>query len=211
MKRILITALIAGAWANPSVAETFDWSGPYLGIQGGGRWVKIESDQAFVNGKTGTNDRIRNGTIGAFAGYNWQFGSVVTGLDTSFIANSSKSDERWDEDGRNVWHQEARFMGSLNGRLGYAIDKFLPYATAGYSYGKFKSELSSAYWNDTVYEDSTSRSGWNIGAGLDVAFTANVIGRAEYKFHDFGHKDLQGGFEEIYRQHTATLGVAYKF
>ena len=32
--------------------------------------------------------------------------------------------------------------------------------------------------------------GWTIGAGVDQAFTKNLIGRVEYLYADYGHKNF---------------------
>jgi opacity protein-like surface antigen len=41
--------------------------------------------------------------------------------------------------------------------------------------------------------------GWSVGGGIDYAFTRNIIGRIEYLYDDFGHKDYTGSDGDPYR------------
>ena len=38
--------------------------------------------------------------------------------------------------------------------------------------------------------------GWSVGAGIERAFTRNVVGRVEYFYDDYGHKDYVGALGE---------------
>ena len=57
--------------------------------------------------------------------------------------------------------------------------------------------------------------GWTLGGGVEYAFTDNWIGRVEYRYYDFGDRDLDGigaGLSSLdLNTSTLTLGVAYKF
>src|SRR5215468_2271954 len=65
----------AAPYAAPIYAPVYNWSGFYLGINGGGGW----GDSAWT-GQTGTFD-VSGGLIGGTLGYNWQFGQTVVGLE----------------------------------------------------------------------------------------------------------------------------------
>src|SRR6201999_3148961 len=61
--------------APPMVAATiYDWSGFYIGVNGGGAWS--HNDYGFG----GSND-ASGGTAGGQIGYRWQTGPVVFGLE----------------------------------------------------------------------------------------------------------------------------------
>ena len=87
----------------PSVmtpVSVYDWSGFYLGINAGGLW----------NGESG-------GLIGATAGFNFQTGPLVLGLEGDLAYFSAG--------GGNTFR-------TIRGRIGYAAwDRLLPYLTAG--------------------------------------------------------------------------------
>ena len=56
----------------------FVWTGGYLGPQGGGLW----SDSDIDDPDTGVfSDNFNGGLFGAYAGYNWQSGAWVFGVE----------------------------------------------------------------------------------------------------------------------------------
>ena len=51
-----------------------------------------------------------------------------------------------------------------------------------------------------------------MGAGVDYAFTDNVIGRVEYRYYDFGDQEIGDFLDDVdINFNTVTVGVAYKF
>src|SRR5215467_15669023 len=87
----VVASILAGAGAAgaadlavkapPMAAPVYlsDWAGFYIGINGGGGWAETKFD--FF---TGNNAKPTGGLIGGHAGYNWQYGSVVAGLEVDF-------------------------------------------------------------------------------------------------------------------------------
>ncbi len=68
----------------------------------------------------------------------------------------------------------------------------------------------------TVASFNNTLIGWTIGAGVEYAFTNNLIGRAEYRYTDFGSEDLASvrGFPDgtlDLSTNDIRLGIAYKF
>ena len=41
--------------------------------------------------------------------------------------------------------------------------------------------------------------GWSIGGGVERASTRNLVGRIEYLYDDYGHKDYIGVAGDLYR------------
>jgi outer membrane immunogenic protein len=41
--------------------------------------------------------------------------------------------------------------------------------------------------------------GWSIGGDIDYAITHNLVGRIEYLYDDYGHKDYTGVSGDMYR------------
>ena len=98
------------------VAPPYNWTGSYVGINGGG---------AF---------NTTGGLVGGTLGYNYQVGQVVYGLegdmDWSNIRDSGRSV-------RNDW------LGTVRGRLGYAFDRFMPYVTGGAAFGNIRTSVDA--------------------------------------------------------------------
>jgi outer membrane immunogenic protein len=68
---------------------------------------------------------------------------------------------------------------------------------------------------------STTKAGWTVGGGVEAAFWGNWLGRAEYRYADYGsigHTFFTGNssaipfsMSESLRTHTVLVGLAYKF
>lgn len=213
MKRLGIVALLLGACVGVSNADTFDWSGGYIGAQIGGRWAKNFMEWNAPNGNSDSTQRPHGVAVGAYGGYNWQFGQVVTGIDAGLIVNTLTDD---DPDWNLYAHVDAKakVIGNVNARIGYAFGRILPHFTAGYSYGRYDNSYVQMfeYPKPPAFNESFSRNGWNIGAGVDAALTQNWIARAEYRYTDLGERDFGNSTTPFkFKQQTATLGIAYKF
>lgn len=221
MKHLLIGALIAGAWTNTAVAETFDWSGIYGGVSIGARWSKAKTDTPLDDWNKYFSADGANVTGGGFVGYNFQHGPWVFGPEVSvdFTGGEFKAGKRpwaFGYGSDEAYFQErfrSKATASVNARFGYAFGSFLPYVTAGYSRGWFSlmSDAVSPGYLSSHAKSDLDRNGWNIGAGTDWAITQNIIGRVAYRYNDFGKQDIVRDWARRLSQHTATLGIAYKF
>lgn len=165
----------------------YDWSGFYLGAQGGYNW-----NQATY---LGTKQNLDSGSAGIHAGYNFQSGSIVYGIENDFNYNFDKgknADFEWDASGR--------------GRVGYAIDRTLLFATVGVAATSGKVTLPAAGKKDDILI------GWRAGGGVEHAITDNILIRGEYRYSDFGKKDFGSGAGEVSAtQNKILIGASYKF
>src|SRR4029450_1213749 len=73
---------------NPPIVTAWTWAGPYLGVNYGYAWGKFDtatalSDAAMGTPLTATNTSAKlNGmTLGGQAGFNWQSGAWVAGIE----------------------------------------------------------------------------------------------------------------------------------
>ncbi len=214
MKRLLIVAVVAAAWTNTAVAETFDWSGIYGGVSIGARWSEQEYRPPFKWFDT-ESSKGSGITGGGFIGYNFTAGSWVFGPEVSAMLSSTEGKgEKIIINGCDCFIQKTlrtSATASVNGRVGYTLGNLLPYVTAGYSRSWYKSDVDQRGLNQTEWGVSFERNGWNIGAGTDWALTNHIFARAEYRYHDLSRGADQYDWKVKYRQHAATLGIAYKF
>lgn len=222
MKTLLILSTTVLTWAGAAAADmtapaqvtpVLNWSGFYVGGQGGGGWVNADRQDGDPNA-VGLN---LSGVIGGlYAGYNWQFpgSNFVVGVDTDIVFSGI------DGQGRNLFSDSAsakwEWYGATRGRIGYAFDRFLPYVAGGVAYGRVKA--SYAYPDGSTFSGGKTGTGWTIGGGLDYAFTDNLVGRAEYRYTDFGtqHVTLTGGGVSGVSDidlpvHDIRVGLSYKF
>lgn len=233
MKRFLLgaAALMAfGATANaadlparaytkaPVVAPVYDWSGFYIGGHvgyGGGH----EHDNLSTTLVAAQIDRFSvDGVIGGVhAGYNWQAGHFVFGLEGDFDGSGIKgraSFERGPYVGTLSFNND--WQASIRARAGYAADNWLLYVTGGAAFAGVKSTLDIV--DDVQSSASRTLTGWTIGVGVEHALSRNWIARGELRYTDFGSETAQFVVDGDnvptrvrFTDARATLGISYKF
>ena len=111
-----------------------DWSGLYLGVQGGvvRRDTLAEGDVTRAGSKTG-------GSAGVLAGYNWQQGGFVYGLegDWNWIGAKASSTVV-----TNFASYDVNWLASVRGRTGIALDATLFYLTGGVAFGQVQNNFA---------------------------------------------------------------------
>src|SRR6478736_80612 len=222
---------LAMAPAEPvaPVVLPFNWSGFYIGADIGYSWASVDSsfESPFeTNLDIGPN---ADGVVGGlYVGYNAQFGQIVVGLEADAELASASGDGTLDllvgrPGDRFRTSADESWRGSVRARLGYAIDTFMPYITGGVAWSDWDlhNSLNDVVFGDFEERNSDTLVGWTIGAGLEYAFTPNLIGRVEYRYTDFGSSD-NTGFNGVFpvtnlrnsvdlTDNTVRLGIAYKF
>ena len=178
------------------VATAYNWTGFYAGLDAGYSWGNVDASSPAVS-----NFDADGFLLGAFAGYNYQFGSIVAGGEADIEWTNADGDSDGDS------FLEKNWQGSLRGRVGYAIDRFMLFGTAGLAIADFDGDASAALDG----HDSGTELGWTVGAGVDVAVTDNIFVRGEYRYADYGKVISNGGQHLDFNDHTVRLGVAYKF
>ena len=175
----------------------FTWSGGYVGIQGGGTWANAD----FANGGATASDDFNGGIIGGFAGWNFQNGDLVYGIEGDL--NYNWNDNRYAIGGGTA-EVGTDVSGAVRGRVGYAMNNALIYAAGGWT-------AARGYVDpDFAPKDSKTFNGWTVGAGMDYAFTNNMFGRVEYRYNNFGSENV-GATKVDFDQHQVTVGVGVKF
>ena len=190
---------------SPVVVEVpiFIWTGGYLGLQGGGLW----SDNSINEPDTGVfSDNFNGGLFGAYAGYNWQAGAWVFGVEGDI--NGVWNDETFSINGFDV-DVGSDYLASLRGRVGYAFDRALIFATGGVAFTQTSAE--SDIFNGVSLDAEDTLTGWTVGVGGEYAFTDNWIGRLEYRYYDFSDGSLDDFGDVELETNTFTAGIAYKF
>ena len=162
-------AFKAPAYCRPP----FNWSGFYVGINGGYGWGKSSwTDPATA---TTTGDfNISGALVGGTAGYNLQIGQLVVGAEGDIDASWIKgTDATGCCQTKNDWFATAR------ARLGFALDRWMPFVTGGAAFGDVKLNALGA-------SQTATRVGWTAGAGIEYAFMGAWSARVEYLYADLG-------------------------
>lgn len=249
--RILLAAVAAAAcaMAAPAMAQE-DWTGFYVGLNGGASWgdtsLRVQvgngsgtiavppADAALIN-RTGSDDNNKTSFTGGIqAGYNYQSGSWLFGLETDFgffdisqrrtnlyqsaLLISPPVTYTLDQRVKTDW------IWTLRPRLGYASGPWMGYVTGGIATSKTKLETSLADnrspQNVARLSKDDTDTGWVGGLGGAYAFAPNMSVRGEWLYADFGkiHKTVTGtnNFvtitpEASVKANIFRVGVDYKF
>ena len=199
----------------PSILPPLSWTGFYIGANGGYGWghqnVNIAGTPPFDAFVGSAIDPViaanPNGFLGGLqAGYNYQFNSVLLGvesdLDWSDIQKKQTDNRTAAGFGTTLFttsgEQKLDMFGTVRGRLGWALDNWLVYATGGLAYGHASlstvtgSTTSDPFCSPFGFSDCTSGSSSKMltgsvwGGGVEWNFTGKWSARVEYLFYNLG-------------------------
>jgi outer membrane immunogenic protein len=179
------SVLSTGAVAADVAPAAYDWSGFYLGAQGGYGWGTTSiKDANIVDGSSDYADTFSNDgfTGGVHAGYNYQLNAFVMGVEGDIeLSDITGNNPDWPFGDKSKASIDAQ--GSLRLRLGYAADNFLFYGTGGLAFG----DLNAKYYGSGTSDSfSNWETGWTVGAGVEYGFNENWSVNVEYRYTDFG-------------------------
>jgi len=188
----------------PAMAPAYNWSGFYLGINGGyGFGNSSWTGAGLSTGTFNTSGFLVGGTAGA----NYQIGQFVIGAETDIDWTDVKSSNGPVICGlcvtSNTW------LGTARARAGFALDRVLFYGTGGAAYGNIDASANGVL-------TSTTKVGWTAGAGIEGAFADNWTAKIEYLYADLGSASCGatcGGapVNVTLKENLIRLGVNYKF
>jgi outer membrane immunogenic protein len=214
------------------------WGGFYVGAHGGYGWGNTSVEvpalppilQSFHAQLWNLDAHPQGGLFGGHAGYNWQFGSFVAGVEGDYSAadlytsGSSGMYTFFNCPPCSIDHgaltRSAKFDALASGRvrLGYTVlPNLLAYGTggAGWSHTVFGGTASDDVAGTVVSADGATKFGWVAGAGLEYKLWDHVLVRAEYLHYDFGNITYNvPQFGIVNTSNTVDIvrgGVSYKF
>jgi outer membrane immunogenic protein len=167
--------------AVPYVPAAYNWTGFYVGANLGYGWSS-GSGTITIGGASGPYSGSGNGLLGGVQlGYNWQAGAAVFGIETDFQASGGRGDVNATAGATAVTATAKNpWFGTIRGRLGWAFDRWMVYATAGGLYGK--ATLDGTVNTTGPFSASTTYWTWVVGGGVEAALWDRWTGKIEYLY-----------------------------
>src|SRR6516162_1123179 len=157
----------------PQVSPIYNWTGFYAGVNGGGGWGRSwwQSQATSID--------LSGAQLGGTAGYNWQFGNAVLGvegdIDWSNLKGTSGATLCPGCSTSDSW------LATVRGRAGYAFGSIMPYLSGGLALGDIRASAPG------FAGASTTNAGWAVGGGIEIALPGNWTAKAEYLHVDLGN------------------------
>jgi len=214
------------------LADVYSWTGFYVGVNAGGAWGRADTASSTIfappadyfasainvaqfNLVGAQRDRTSGFIGGAQAGYNWQTGNIVAGIETDFQyfhqAGSGSAAGILPTIPATFTISQSfstNWLWTLRPRLGLAANNWLFYATGGLALTNLKANWRFIDNFNDVETTSLSKTmvGWAVGGGAEYAFSSAWSLKAEYLYLNFGNAQittsniLDSGFSPVPRQ-----------
>jgi outer membrane immunogenic protein len=201
------------------VVTAYNWTGCYIGGNVGGKWVRtsgsvdvaatgtgvgLGAPGRVVFGEADSTTWIAGGQVGCnyqAPGSNWVFGlegdfdwhrwsrSSITGAGVPFPFVAG-----------DIFDVNSRWQASARGRIGYAWDRLMIYATGGGAFTEvtvgtnfIATTAGGITFPATVVSEGKTLFGWTVGGGLEYAFTNNFSAGVEGRYTWYGTQTYNGG------------------
>jgi outer membrane immunogenic protein len=172
------------------VAPIYDWTGFYIGGNGG--WAQNHNCVDFLRtdgtvAATGCNDRS-GGVIGGQLGYRWQASQWVFGLeaqgDWADLSNTRVIDA-------TLLSARAKTsaIGLFTGQIGYAWNASLFYVKGGAAVTDNRLSVLDTASGTELAAQSATRWGGTVGVGWEYGFAPNWSAGIEYDHLFMGHRN----------------------
>lgn len=237
---IVLTGAVARAADIIEPPTVHDWSGPYVGIQGGYGWgendvegkgegelplepvlLSLDSDP-IVEPSTDGSIGLEGFLGGLHLGHNWQSDSFVFGVtgDLEYSGMDGDTDVFIEDDGElekvGRISQDIDWLHSLRLRAGLAMDRTLVYVTGGLAVGHVEMESSDIDFGNE--KESDTAWGWTLGGGLEYALSEELSGYVEYRYTDLEDTEVDLATPEIGEKvefennfHAVRVGLSWHF
>jgi outer membrane immunogenic protein len=204
----------------PMIEAAYNWSGFYVGGDFGYLWGK---SRVLDDGVLTESGAPTNGVIGGIlAGYNWQRGPLVFGIEGDFgwsnavghglvLIPTPPAPPPVPQPNTYHLNWDSHFVG----KVGYASGQWLFFATGGLAVAGFGFQEGVPIGSPLASIQNATFVGFSLGAGMNYAFTQNLIGGLQYIYDDFGNQNftaLDGGtYNVAFKSQTVRGTLSWKF
>jgi outer membrane immunogenic protein len=219
-----LTPAPAPVYTKAPVVAPWSWTGFYIGgnvgYGSGAANSNLSATQVADPDVTDTlaaSDSAKMGGVigGEQLGFNWQARNLLFGIESDIQLSGQKGSNsysatiidpispKFNNPVEVTDSSKLAWFGTARGRFGVTSDRWLVYATGGLAYGEVKESGNALPANGLafvsnapfVWDQSTLKAGWTIGAGVENAISANWSWKIEYLYMDLGSitSNVSGG------------------
>ena len=185
----------------PVAAMIYDWSGVYIGINGGGGsahncWDFVTEPNGAPAALAEGCHNATGGTVGGQLGYRWQASNWVFGVEgqgnwADFSGrNVSLSVTNPDNGAATTNRSRIDAFGLITGQVGYAWNNVLAYVKGGAAVVGNKFDVFDTPSGTRLSSAENTRWGGTVGAGLEVGFAPNWSVGLEYNHIFLADRDV---------------------
>jgi outer membrane immunogenic protein len=166
--------------APAMIAAVYDWSGFYIGANGGwGTSRNCWTDVTVGGGAEGCHD-ADGGTVGGQVGYRWQAGNWVFGLEAQGNWADFKGSNNSLLFPGFVNTSKVDAFGLFTGQIGYAANNVLFYVKGGAAVTSDSNNIHTVVGALAATSSDETRWGGVVGVGLEYGFAPNWSIGVEY-------------------------------
>lgn len=176
-------------------AQSVKWGGAYIGAHLGGGWGGLDDGAGTI--KT-------NGMLGgAHAGYNFQNGNIVYGLEGDFSWANGEGSQSSSGGGCVIVQRvcvpfatttdvkaQLDWLASVRGRLGVTLGNALVYGTGGIAWAHSELKVVSSGVGAGSWSSGGTHTGWVAGGGVEMKLMPNLSARIEALHYSLGDVDF---------------------
>lgn len=233
---LLVAAMSAqSALADDRPQNASDWSGAYVGAYGG---LGVSSGRAALKDFSGTllpldvqyglfpqgiKKNSSGGAIGIGAGFNFQSGTFVSGVEADFGYVGTSPELRFDRID-NVpsspfpgvttstrYSTDFGALGTLRARAGYAFGNTVIFGTAGLAigrvYNRFELSLVEVGYTSPNWSGSGTRAGYTVGFGIEHRITNAISLKFDSLYVDLADRTILGADPAAFPNES----ISYRF
>lgn len=200
----------------PMAVPAYNWTGLYLGLNGGGGWGSQDPLNIITDRFDRFNVRISGGMFGGTTGAQIQMAHVVLGLESDLDWSDISGSGTVAPSQLGVllgstlnMSTKIDSIGTARARAGYAQDNWLFYATGGVAIARAKTDLTPltgpicSTIGQPVCSASSRKVGAALGLGVEYGLTPNLSAKVEYMY-------IAAASVEIAKIDTIRAGLNYR-
>jgi outer membrane immunogenic protein len=192
MKKYILAALAATAVATPALAQD---AAPFTGF-------RLEGLVGYDNlrGNGGGRDGV---AYGVGAGYDFQLGGAVLGVEGEVMDSSAKGcDTNFIATTDRICANAKRDLYA-GARVGFAVaPSTLLYAKAGYTNARVGVNYTDTATPANNFATRSNLDGIRVGGGVEQKFGQNLYAKAEYRYSNY---------EQGLSRHQVLGGIGFRF